>query len=247
MFSERKITAGMLTGIGIAGIVCAYMSYQQEPEKKETKMFEEHNDERKELYFLKQGEAEHNVRGKGERVLNNDLPDPQLTKKGLKLANSCRVPPELYDLESPNVIILCSPLRRCLQTCLLIFADYCRARKIKIHVWDMLQGGRSDQPCLIGSSPESLKKTFREYLDVLDLSDIEENRGYTSPDRKLIRAEVMGDLRDRLAKIHAKTIIISAHTYTLCGVAATKKMKLKYARIQRWNMDVKSRKVCRDD
>jgi len=243
---QRKITTGVLAGVGIASIVAAYLYYKRtDKNEDDDDIYQDHNDETKTLYLLKQGEAQHNVRGKGQRVLNNDIHDPLLTKKGIKLAQKCVIPFELYDLQPPDVVILCSPLRRSLQTCLFIFGDYCRARKIKIKVWDLLQGGRSDQPCLIGSSPGSLKKAFREYLDILDFSDVETNQGYTSSERKLVRKPVMDELRDRLAKLYAKTIIISAHTYTLCGIAEAKKMKLKYARLQRWDLDLETKKVNR--
>merc|ERR1711879_715632 len=148
----------------------------------------------------------------GKNVLNVNVRDPELTPKGLKLASSLSIPNELLDVESPDITIVSSPLKRCLQTVLLAYADYCRRKGLKIYVWDLLQGGRSDQPCLIGSPVSDLKKAFRDYLDILDFSDLEENTGYTSDDRKLSRAEVMQLLRERLSKVYSRTIIISAHT-----------------------------------
>jgi len=237
---EKKIAIGITATVAtVAGAVYFFGSKKAnaEDEKLLTSKFHE----QKQLHFLKQGESSHNVRAYGQK--NNEIRDPQLTPKGLKQAKSCTIPDILTSAQSNNILILCSPLRRCIKTVIAAFGDFCRFRYIKIKVLSMLQGGRGDQQCLLASTLEELRKFFKNDLDILDFSDLETNHGHLDDEQRADRVKVMTKIRAFISSKPHEHVLISAHTYVLTGISNLKKLKLKYARLQTYDFDVQTQKV----
>lgn len=114
---------------------------------------------RKVVHFIRHGEAAHNV-----PPYDVKRRDPYLTPHGQDQAQALGQQfPNLEDVE----LIVCSPMKRAIQTALLAFADHLKATKTQLVALPELQE-LSGNPCDTGSSLAELLTEFREHP--LDLS-----------------------------------------------------------------------------
>jgi broad specificity phosphatase PhoE len=114
---------------------------------------------RRKIHFVRHAESEHNI-----PPYDSKLKDPYLSQHGRRQA-------EALGQQFPNVenvdLIVCSPMKRTIQTALLAFGDHLRASKTELLALPELQE-LSAKPCDTGSSLAELLTEFRE--DPLDLS-----------------------------------------------------------------------------
>ncbi|CAF0877049.1 unnamed protein product [Adineta ricciae] len=112
---------------------------------------------RKIVYYMRHFEALHNV-----RPYDFSIRDPELSAQGQSQAASA-----IQVLETIPIIdlVVCSPLKRTLQTYLLMFGN---RRNLPLIIHPDIQEV-CNEPCDTGSSVEDLKKTFPTLTSELDV------------------------------------------------------------------------------
>ncbi|GAP84528.1 putative phosphoglycerate mutase family protein [Rosellinia necatrix] len=107
------------------------------------------------IHVIRHAEAAHNV------AKDATLRDPKLTETGLSQCE--KLASEVAKL-GPIEVVLCSPMKRTIQTALAGFPDYVRSKKRIVLLPDLQESGK--EPCDIGSTREELEREFgRARLD----------------------------------------------------------------------------------
>lgn len=114
---------------------------------------------RKKTHFVRHAESEHNVPPYDVR-----LKDPYLTSHGRRQARALG---QQFPARESVDLVVCSPMKRSIQTALFAFGDHLRAHKLELITLPELQE-LSAKPCDTGSSLAELLTEFRE--DPVDFS-----------------------------------------------------------------------------
>jgi len=172
------------------------------------------------IYIVRHAESEHNVSKDFSQL------DPSLTALGVQQAQ--RLSQTIPDASRNVAIILCSPLRRAIQTTLAGFSDTLDKRyfpddptrgahdgAILLLEADLQE--RSDLPCDTGSSVDELKRVFPH----LDFDGLDESwpvkTGRYGPDDSDVReravrvTDLLGEWAEKLEGKDRRDIVVVTH------------------------------------
>lgn len=197
-----------------------------------------------EVYIVRHAESEHNVSKDFSQL------DPPLTPLGIQQAHQLsQTLPDPWSV----AIILCSPLRRAIQTML---AGFCEILDKRYFSHDSNQGVRngailllraelqeqSDLPCDTGSSVEDLMEAFPCLdFDGLDSSWPTKTDRY-GPDGAAVRdragrvMDILGDCVDGLKDDDRKNIVIVTHGVFMKSITGDRNIDLPKAGWRRYGL-----------
>lgn len=162
---------------------------------------------RKKIHFIRHAESEHNI-----PPYDGRLRDPYLSPHGRRQAEALGQQfPNMEDVD----LVVCSPMKRTIQTAVIAFGDHIRSRGKEIVALPELQE-LSAKPCDTGSSIAELLTEFRE--EPLDLSLVPHD--WESKDRLWSPTELrtlarMSRARTWLRERPEENIVIIGHAHCL--------------------------------
>lgn len=165
----------------------------------------------KTIFFVRHAEAHHNP------TKDYRLKDPMLTASGVEQALRIRQDFPVDALANVELIV-CSPMKRTLQTCQLAFGQQINWRGVRVELLSELQecGGL---PCDIGSPVSELADSFPAFTDEISkLSPDWHSKSGLNDTTHDAASEKAQFLKQWLLKRPENVIIVISHGGTLRGI-----------------------------